>query len=81
MVKEMRKWGFNSTMMNVAGLGSIALSIAIWFLRQSDDRANAERFGIFVGLWAPTFFALGNIFQQAEKADEIQEATKNGNAV
>lgn len=44
----------------VAGFLSIAASIAIWFLSRNPDAAHAERFGIFVGLWAPTFFALSN---------------------
>lgn len=44
----------------VAGFISIAASIAIWFLHKSPDPAHGERFGIFVGLWAPTFFALSN---------------------
>ena len=30
------------------------------FLSKELDVARGERFGIFVGLWAPTFFALAN---------------------
>lgn len=41
-----------------AGFASIIASILIWFAFKTDDRAHAERFGIFVGLWAPTFFIL-----------------------
>ncbi len=41
----------------VAGFVSIVASIAIWFLLKGDP-AHAERFGIFVGLWAPTFMIL-----------------------
>jgi len=41
-----------------AGFVSIIGSIAIWFFYKGGDAAHAERFGIFVGLWAPTFFAL-----------------------
>lgn len=37
---------------------SILASIGIWFLAKTPDPAHGERFGIFVGLWAPTFFAL-----------------------
>ena len=40
-------------------------SIAIWFFTggtSPDLQAHAERFGIFVGLWAPTFFILSNRF-------------------
>ncbi len=45
------------------GFASIAGSIAIWFLTggtSPESQAHAERFGIFVGLWAPTFFILSN---------------------
>lgn len=47
----------------VLGFASIIGSIAIWFLMggtESESQAHAERFGIFVGLWAPTFFILSN---------------------
>lgn len=44
----------------LCGFLSIACSIAIWFLNKNPDPAHGERFGIFVGLWAPTFFALAN---------------------
>jgi hypothetical protein len=43
-----------------AGFLSIIASIAIWFLAKEPDAAHGERFGIFVGLWAPTFFALSD---------------------
>ena len=46
----------------VAGFLSIVASIAIWFLFRNGDAAHAERFGIFVGLWAPTFFILSHRF-------------------
>jgi len=45
------------------GFASIAGSIAIWFLTggsSPESQAHAERFGIFVGLWAPTFLILSN---------------------
>jgi hypothetical protein len=43
---------------------SVIASIAIWFTQGGTDagetQAAGERFGIFVGLWAPTFMAIGN---------------------
>ncbi|MBX9738031.1 MAG: hypothetical protein K2X32_14005 [Phycisphaerales bacterium] len=42
----------------VLGFLSIAASIAIWAFYKSGDPAHGERFGIFVGLWAPTFLIL-----------------------
>ncbi|MCY2938148.1 MAG: hypothetical protein NTV55_07305 [Planctomycetota bacterium] len=44
----------------VSGFVSIGASIAIWFLMKEPDAAYGERFGIFVGLWAPTFISLAN---------------------
>ena len=46
----------------IASLVSVAFSIATWTLA-GDDPAHAERFGIFVGLWAPTLMGLANHFK------------------
>lgn len=51
----------------VLGFVSIIASIAIWYLtggKTPELQAHAERFGIFVGLWAPTFMILSNRFDQ-----------------
>lgn len=51
----------------ILGFASIIGSIAIWFLTggtSADTVAHAERFGIFVGLWAPTFMILSNRFDR-----------------
>ena len=47
------------------GFASIIASIAIWYLKtngveSADLKAHGERFGIFVGLWAPTFLILSH---------------------
>ena len=56
----------------ILGFASIVGSITIWFMTGGttpDTQAHAERFGIFVGLWAPTFFILSNRFDRyAEKS-------------
>lgn len=39
-------------------LASVALSILAWNLMGDADPAHAERWGIFVGLWAPTLMGL-----------------------
>lgn len=46
-------------------LVSILGSIAIWNIKNgetAEQKAHAERFGIFVGLWAPTFLGLAIFF-------------------
>ncbi len=51
----------------VLGFVSIAGSIAIWYLtggKSLEAQAHGERFGIFVGLWAPTFMILSNRFDR-----------------
>jgi hypothetical protein len=56
----------------VCGFLSIGASIAVWYLASNGinplwsypDVAHGERFGIFVGLWAPTFFILSTIFEK-----------------
>ena len=40
-----------------ASLISVAASIFVW-VSADGDPAHAERFGIFVGLWAPTLLML-----------------------
>lgn len=57
-----------STLCFVLGFASIAGSIAIWLLSKSPDPAHGERFGIFVGLWAPTFFILSERFDRLMKS-------------
>jgi hypothetical protein len=44
----------------IAGFASILAAILVWFLAKEPDLAHGERFGIFVGLWAPTFFILSD---------------------
>ncbi|MQG66919.1 MAG: hypothetical protein FI704_07525 [SAR202 cluster bacterium] len=45
----------------ILSLISVVGSISIWYMKKgtsSEDKAHAERFGIFVGLWAPTFLGI-----------------------
>jgi len=47
----------------IASLVSVAFSIATWTMTGDVDPAHAERFGIFVGLWAPTLMGMANHFK------------------
>ena len=65
----MKTSSFNllSTLCFILGFASIIGSIAIWYSTggaTAESQAHAERFGIFVGLWAPTFFILSNRFDR-----------------
>lgn len=54
-----------STVCFVAGFVSIVASVLVWGLARDPDAAHGERFGIFVGLWAPTFFILSDRFSRS----------------
>ena len=58
-----------------AGFASIIGSILIWAFAKGDTPAtlaHAERFGVFVGLWAPTFFILSSKFSTPAHAPTTQ---------
>lgn len=64
MFKTIRTLGITSDVAYTLGFLSVLGSIFIWYsqggTKEGADKAGGERFGIFVGLWAPTFFAIGN---------------------
>lgn len=62
MLRKIRELGITSDMCYAAGFGSILLSVASWLTSKEKESAGldrADRWGIFIGEWAPTFFALG----------------------
>ena len=71
LVKTLRSTGISSDVLHLAALASIGGSILTWRAAKSKgDQAHAERFGIFIGLWAPTFFALADAVKQHEVSGE-----------
>ena len=70
LVKALRSTGISSDVLHLAALASIAASILTWRgAKKTGDVAHAERLGIFVGLWAPTFFALADAVGTREAAE------------
>ena len=69
--KQLKQISFVSLLL---GFASIAGSIVIWYFtggKSEEAQAHGERFGIFVGLWAPTFMILSNRFDRyAERLNE-----------
>ncbi len=73
MIKFVRSLGITSDVSYLAGVLSIGASIAAWTLSARMEDApgeKADRWGIYVGLWAPTFMALGNAIKIDESNDE-----------
>jgi len=56
------------------GFLSIIASVVTWFTASRENRAYGERFGIFIGLWVPSFFILSN--RLSRKADELPDVVE-----
>ncbi len=70
MIKILKSVGIRSDFLYGAALASIVASIGAWGTSRSKEDASAakaERWGIFVGLWAPTFMGIGNALKVDEK--------------
>jgi hypothetical protein len=55
--------GLRSAPLHVTSLGSIALCLSLWIRAKTvdqEERDNAERRAIFVGLWPAMFWLLGD---------------------
>jgi hypothetical protein len=68
-IAEAHDLGIRSSHAYILGFVSIGLSLLSWLvsrMRKSDDKAQSDRWGIFVGHWAPTFFAIGLALKQEE---------------
>lgn len=73
IVKKMHEMGIRSEHAYMAAFASIGLSVAAWAgslkAEPGTGLARADRWGIFVGEWAPTFFGLGLALSHFEQQD------------
>ena len=61
--------GIRSTHFYVTSVGSIGLCIGLWIRAKTvdqDERGNAERRALFVGLWPPMFWLMGDALRDHE---------------
>jgi|ERR1051326_9627275 hypothetical protein len=78
ITKWLHRLGVPSDAAYFAALGSIATSIGVWAWRNEKNVANAERLGIFIGLWAPTFMLIGNALKDEEIAARSEGKEMSG---
>jgi hypothetical protein len=65
----LRDAGLRGWHLHTASLASIYLCIALWIRAKTvdqEERGNAERRALFVGLWPPMFWMMGDTLQQEE---------------
>ena len=70
VVNRLHRLGFRSEYAYVGAFASIGLSLTTWFISRNktgDDKGQSDRWGIFIGHWAPTFMALGVALKLEEK--------------
>ena len=61
--------GVRSTHLYAASMASIGLCVGLWIRAKTvdqDERGNAERRALFVGLWPPMFWLIGDSLKAAE---------------
>ena len=69
VVGAVRRLGLHSAHLHLASLGSVALCVGLWIRAKTvdqDERGNAERRALFVGLWPPMLWLIGDSLRKPE---------------
>lgn len=67
--QQVHRAGLRSPHLHLASLGAVALSIGLWTRAKGydqDERGNAERRALFVGLWPPMLWLIGQSLREFE---------------
>lgn len=67
--KALHRTGMRDDHLHLLSAGSVALCIGLWIRAKTVDqteRGNAERRALFVGLWAPTLWLIGDSLRDAK---------------
>jgi hypothetical protein len=69
LTKIIHRAGLRSWHLHLMSLGSVCLCVGLWIRAKTigeDERGNAERRALFVGLWPPTFWLIGDSVKHHE---------------
>jgi uncharacterized membrane protein YhaH (DUF805 family) len=69
LTKALHDAGLRGWHGHIASLASIGLCIGLWIRAKTvdqDERGNAERRALFVGLWPPLLWLMGDAVQRHE---------------
>jgi hypothetical protein len=67
VTKALNCAGVRPWMLQTTSMSAIALCIGLWIQAKTydqDQRANAERRALFVGLWPPTIWLIGDSLER-----------------
>ena len=67
--KLLRSAGLQGWHLHVVSLATVWLCVTLWIRAKTvdqEERGNAERRALFVGLWPPTFWLIGDSVERQE---------------
>jgi hypothetical protein len=70
LTELLHRAGVRAWATQLASMGAVGLCIGLWIRAKTvdqDERGNAERRAIFVGLWPPTIWLIGDSIAQHER--------------
>jgi uncharacterized membrane protein YhaH (DUF805 family) len=70
LVRRLHSIGMRGWHLHLASMGSVGLCIVLWIRAKTvdqDERGNAERRALFVGLWPPTIYLIGESLERLEQ--------------
>lgn len=69
VIDELHRAGLRSGHLHAASMASVSLCLTLWVRAKTVDQAergNAERRALFVGLWPPTLWLIGESLHDRE---------------
>jgi hypothetical protein len=70
LTKTLHQAGLRGWQVHLTSLASIGLCIVLWIRAKTvdqDERGNAERRALFVGLWPPMFWLIGDALERRDR--------------
>lgn len=71
IVEVLHRAGVRAGHLHLASMGAVGLCLVLWTRAKTVDqeqRGNAERRAVFVGLWPPTLWVMGDSLRHHEHA-------------
>jgi hypothetical protein len=70
LIQKLYAFGMRGWHLHIASMASVGLCVVLWIRAKTvdqDERGNAERRALFVGLWPPTLYLIGESLERAQR--------------
>jgi hypothetical protein len=71
LTKALHRAGLRGWLLHAMSIASVSLCVLLWQRAKTvdqDERGNAERRALFVGLWPPTLWLIGDSIERHERS-------------